>query len=106
MAGDGYLNRWPSFIFKMRPSCQPNNLPINSRFLTNQTALAYTLTAAWQEKEDEIVILPSLPYHNNVLENCILTSAYLELSGFDHAAVQIAFSKYGVTINPFLTCVP
>lgn len=104
VAGDGYLNRWPSFIFNMRPTCNPNNLPINSRFFTNQTALAYTLTGVWQERDGEKIILPSLPYQNNILEDCVLSSAYLELSGFDQSAVQIAFSKFGVTINSFLTC--
>lgn len=107
VSGRTLPNRLPSFLTKkVLPTCQPNNIPVNSQFFTNQTALTYTLTAVWQHDEVSLgrVISPSLVYYNNILQYCTITSVTLDLAALDRSGIQIAFGEWGIELRTFITC--
>jgi hypothetical protein len=81
-----WLEHWPSYIsHNVQPTCQAVNLPINSQFFTNQTALTYTLAGVWKQDDKDVIILPSLNYFNNVLENCEVTSIQIDFEALDRS---------------------
>lgn len=100
----GSMLRWPSYLTsKVRPTCQPISLPVNTQFFTNQTALVYTLTSVWQE-EPQQTISPSLTYLENVLENCVVNSIQIDLGSQDRAANQLALTEWGASVRTSVTC--
>lgn len=100
-----WLRHWPSYISRnIQPTCQAVNLPINSQFFTNQTALTCTLTGVWQQDGGNVNLLPTLTYFNNVLENCVITSIEIDVEAMDRSANQIAYSEWGETIRSYITC--
>lgn len=103
---EGWLQHWPSLITaKVQPTCQPADVPVNSEFFTNQTALTYALTAVWQEQDGAIItISPALIYGNNPIENCSVVSIQLDLSALDRAANQISYSEWGAVVRTYTTC--
>lgn len=105
IAENVWLRHWPSFTsHNVQPTCQAVNLPINSQFFTNHTALTYTLTSVWQQEGRNVTFLPSLTYFNNVLENCVITSIEIDVEAMDRSANQIAYSEWGETIRSYITC--
>jgi len=63
--------------------------------------MTFTLTEVWQDNGTERTILPSLPYHNNLLHNCKVTSIYIDSTGFNPTA---AYLGYAVIVNTYLSC--
>lgn len=102
----GWLDRWPSyFTKKVRPTCQPVDVPVGSQLFTNQTALSYTLTAAWQLLEGtDSTVLSSLSYYNNILENCTVTAIEIDLEALDRSATQFGYSEWGAVVRTYITC--
>lgn len=107
ISGGSWLQHWPSYLTtKVRPTCQPANLPVDSQFFTNQTALTYTLAGIWEQHETGggRAISPSLSYYNNVLQNCSVTSVEVDLTSLDRSAQQFAFSEWGAVLRSSITC--
>ncbi|GAP85845.1 hypothetical protein SAMD00023353_1401420 [Rosellinia necatrix] len=102
-----WLQHWPSYLSaKVQPTCEPANLPVNSQFFTNQTALTYTLTGVWQHHDatSPQVVSPSLSYYNNVLNNCSVASIVVDLSSMDRSGNQFAYAEWGALIRSYITC--
>lgn len=98
-------NNWPSFwITKFRPTCQSANIPINTRLLTNNTALTYTLTSVVQKAEANQTFSSSLVYHNNVLSDCTIDHIAVRLESTGRTATQIGLSNWGVDAQAFISC--
>lgn len=106
------MNLWPSYLTsKVKPTCQPTSLPVNSEFFTNQTALVYTLTSVWQETPRELgqdaparTYSPSLAYLANVLENCYINSIQIDVESQDRAANQLSLTEWGARVRSSTTC--
>lgn len=106
------MQLWPSYLTsKVKPSCQPTSLPVNTQFFTNQTALVYTLTSVWQETPHEKgqdgplrTYSPSLAYLGNVLENCHINSIQIDVESQDRAANQLALTEWGARVRTSTTC--
>ena len=100
-----YLLSFPTS--KSQASCQNFNLPINSEFFTNQSALTYTLTDVWQPamgpQDETPTFASSLVYSNNVLENCTVRSIEIDLAPIDRSANQFAYAEWGATLRSFAT---
>ena len=103
-----WFKRWPSYLTRsVQPICGSANLPTNAQFFTNQTALLYTLTGVYNASENTLipVALPSLPYLNNVLEDCNITQILMEFDGtYDQSFIQYQNSSWGCTVRAFTTC--
>jgi hypothetical protein len=104
-----WFQNWPSILSdKSQAICQSLNLPVNSRIFTNQTALTYTITNIWQTDADQHTrqnaIAPSLPYNNNVLENCTVWNINIDLDALDRTANQFSSSEWGATVRSYITC--
>lgn len=108
-AENKWFEQWPSFLTsKSQSACQTFNLPVNSEFSTNQSALTYILTKVWQPVTDLRNITrtyaPSLAYYNNVLENCTIRSIEIDLEAMDRSANQIAYAEWGVVVRSYGSC--
>jgi hypothetical protein len=105
-----WLNRWPAYSTnKVRPTCQPVDIPIGSQLFTNQTGLTYQLVAAWEETTSAVgstnrTILSSSSYSNNVLQNCTVNSIEMNLEALDRTASQFGFSEWGSVVQTYITC--
>ncbi|KAJ6107191.1 hypothetical protein N7523_008514 [Penicillium sp. IBT 18751x] len=101
-----WLDRWPSyFTDKVRPTCEPATVSVGSQIFTNQTALTYTLTAIWQPSEGtNSIVLSSMSYFNNVLENCTVTAIEINLEALDRTASQFGFSEWGAVVQTYVLC--
>lgn len=100
--GNKWLRSWPSFIFNIRPSCQALDLPVGSQFFTNHTALTYTLNAVWQQNDTGVHVLSSLPYFNNVLEDCEIATIDIDIEQWSRNPSQIAYNMYGETVRSYI----
>jgi hypothetical protein len=104
IAGDSRLHHWPSFVTsKLQPTCQLQDFPIGSQVTTNNTALTYTITAAWSNRDttgqtsittQDNSILPSLSYLANPLENCTISSIEIEFEALDRNPNQVPYSEW------------
>ena len=93
-----WLDNWPSSLrSKIRPTCPPSAIPINSRLYTNNTALQYDLNAV-RPLDSGIVSLPSLVYSNNPLVDCGVQSIQMTFDMFGRTANQIAVRSWGLDI--------
>lgn len=104
---DGVLfKKWPSYLTsKIQPICQSVDIPVNTKFFTNQTALTYTLTGVSQKTPSAgIDVLPSLTYHNNLIEGCRLNAIEMDLDALDRLAAQLAWAEWGVNLRAYLSC--
>lgn len=100
-----WLRKWPSFIFNVRPTCQTTNLAVGTQFSTNQTALTYTLKDVWQQNGTGIQVLSSLPYFNNILEDCQIPMISIDVEKSDLRNVaQITYTTYGETVRSYIRC--
>ncbi|KAL9623441.1 MAG: hypothetical protein Q9160_002334 [Pyrenula sp. 1 TL-2023] len=104
---DGVLfKHWPSYLTsRIQPICQSVDIPVNTKFFTNQTALTYTLTGVSQKTPDAAIdVLPSLTYHNNLIEDCRLNAIEMDLDALDRLAAQLAWAEWGVNLRAYLSC--
>ncbi|KAF2104861.1 hypothetical protein NA57DRAFT_51657 [Rhizodiscina lignyota] len=108
VTSNDWFKRWPSFLTsRTQPTCQPVSLPVGSQIFTNQTALTYTIAAVWLPDHAPSgggTVLPSLEYHNNVLENCSVTAVEIDLSAMDRNANQFGYAEWGAVVRSFITC--
>nr|POF15309.1 hypothetical protein CFP56_42198 [Quercus suber] len=108
---DVWYSKWPSWVSsKVQPICQDAELFVGDSFTTNQSALAYTITAVWRANDSASILnerlstLPYLTYHNDVLESCNVSSVEIDFSSLDRTATQQAFSEWGAVVRSYITC--
>ena len=100
-----WFQDWPSLMTsKVRPTCQSANIPLNTKLLTNNTALTYTLTEVRRDTDGDRSYLPSLVYFNNPLLNCTVDGIQLDIGQFGRTAAQIAMATYGLDANANVVC--
>ncbi len=111
MAQKRWTQQFPfSIADKVPPVCQSQDITVNTQFLTNNSALPYTLTSVSQRKGNATVTLPSLRYTNNILESCTVAFIEIELeSTQQRSAAQMGWVVWGpkaFVSTPFLLLVP
>jgi hypothetical protein len=101
-----WLKHWPSFVTsKIRPTCQPFTIPVQTQVFTNNTALTYTLTDIWQDNPDgSRNASSSLLYQNNLIENCSVQTIDMVFESEGRSAIQLSFSEWGLTVSLYATC--
>lgn len=107
VSSNSWLQHWPSFLSsKVKPTCQPAELPVNGQVFTNNTALTYKLESVWQEGGDidSKIISPSLTYFNNVLEDCSISSIEVNLAAMDRSGNQFAYAEWGAVLRSYISC--
>lgn len=83
---------------KVVATCQPQNLPIHSRYYTDKLSLVYELSNIWIYDEKGVAqTLPSLQYANNHLQNCSVSEIHLTLECDDRTAAQKGWSPWGAS---------
>ena len=98
-----WFGDWPSLLeSKVRATCQPANIPVNTKFYTNNSALQYTLTSVRDAGDNS---LPSMIYYNNQLEDCNVSSIQLQLDQIGaRTATQFALSMWGIDAQAQVSC--
>ncbi|KAF7192536.1 hypothetical protein HII31_06127 [Pseudocercospora fuligena] len=81
--------------------CTPTVLPLGSLLYTNNTALAYTLTATGH---DNGTALGSLSYQNSPLQNCTIKNVQIDLLSLDRSALQLSRSQQGARLRTGVNC--
>ena len=105
IAQNVWFKDWPSYLTTgVQPTCEPANLPVNTQFFTNQSGLMWTISSVFADTNDPQA-LPSLPYLNNVLENCTVSEVRLDYDGSDDLDTSIEQnSPWNVEARAFVTC--
>ena len=100
-----WYSRWPSYLTSsVRPTCQPAILPIDTQFFTNQSGLMWTVTNIFGENSDAET-MPSLPYLNNVLQNCTLQGIQMDFDASSDRSPSAAIAgPWGLEVRSFVTC--
>ncbi|KAH7067903.1 hypothetical protein FB567DRAFT_252955 [Paraphoma chrysanthemicola] len=96
-----------SFNGKVVATCQPQSLPVHSKFYTDKLSLVYELSSIWVEgdKNERTQILPSLQYANNPLQNCSVAIIHVTLdSDNDRSAAQKGWTPWGANALGVVTC--
>jgi hypothetical protein len=106
LAQNTWLEHWPSFASsKIRPTCQPLTIPVDTELYTNNTALTYRITNVCHESLGfEAVSLWSLLYQNNPLEECSVNSIDMVFDYQGMSATQLLYSTWGVRVSAYTTC--
>jgi hypothetical protein len=101
-----WFKNWPGLLrSNVNATCDAANLPVNSQFFTNQTALAYTLTSIVIAKDGVSSTSSSLPYMNNVLKHCEILNITMDFSCSPlQNPTQIASSPCTVDVRAYSTC--
>lgn len=87
------------FASKVKPTCQPQALAVNTVFSTNQTGLTHTIKSIYQTNGSTSAIASSLIYLNNVFENCTINYIILNLEAEDRTVNQCAVSQWGADLT-------
>jgi hypothetical protein len=96
-----WTQRFPfSLVDKSVANCQSQLIQVNSQFLTNNSALQYTLTGA----EDANSTLPALEYTNNLLRNCSVAFIEIDLESTQRTAAQQGWGPWGPKAFAQLSC--
>lgn len=105
LANTGMLYGLPSLLTgKTRPTCQPANLGVSSKFFTNNNALQYEILEISRPNVVPVTTLPALTYSNNVLENCTVEGVALDVDSHDRTAAQQIRSEFGITVRTYADC--
>ncbi|KAL8693657.1 MAG: hypothetical protein Q9218_001567 [Villophora microphyllina] len=97
---DNWLNHWPSyFTDQTKPKCQPQDVQVNSNFLTNNSALTYTLAGVWSASDRPVHgVSPALTYLNNPIQNCQIPSIRIDFESEDRSVAQYAWNQWGESL--------
>lgn len=87
----------------VRPVCQAQELPINTQFFTNQTALQYTLLSVTGKNEHALPMHSSLYYFNNVLHNCTVTQIQMQFNS-EETFLPYLNSSWGASVQAIASC--
>ncbi|EEU43519.1 uncharacterized protein NECHADRAFT_101122 [Fusarium vanettenii 77-13-4] len=65
----------------LEPKCEPKMLSVGDSFFTSRLGFQYTIKSLrrFNESDESMETLPSIPYLNNTLEDCFLDRASLKL---------------------------
>ena len=75
-----WFKNWPAWLTNnINATCEPANLPLNSQFFTNKSALLYTLTSISSMEDDIPKSSTSLPYLNNVIGQCEVLNITMDI---------------------------
>ena len=101
-----WFRSWPSYLTNsVRPVYEPANIPVNSQFFTNQSALSYTVTSVFNGSEKASLASPSLTYYNNVFESCNVTQLEMQFKYFDLQQWALySQSSWNIEVRAFATC--
>ncbi|KAK5171085.1 uncharacterized protein LTR77_004229 [Saxophila tyrrhenica] len=101
-----WFKSWPSWLRQnIEASCEPANLPVNSQFFTNQTALSYTLTSVHTIEHGVNTTSPSLPYLDNVLKECKVLNITMDFDCSPYQTpTQRALALCAIDTRAFSTC--
>ncbi|CAG8959357.1 hypothetical protein HYFRA_00001255 [Hymenoscyphus fraxineus] len=90
---------------KTFPTCNSQNLPVNTQYYTNKLGLAYNIANVWQVLPNgKNLTLPSLKYSNNPIDNCTIPLIQLDFTSFDRSAAQLGWRGWGIGAMGFVTC--
>jgi hypothetical protein len=89
-----------SLTRKLISSCQSVPIAVGDTFVTNNSALTYTLVNVVQNATTQT----SLVYHNNPLENCSVNNIVILVDTVNRNAAQMAKLVYGAEISASITC--
>lgn len=100
-----WFKNWPSYLTSsVRPICQPTNLPVNTQFFTNQSGLTWTITSVFTN-DSSAKALPSLPYLNNVFENCSVPEIRVDFDGSSDRLTGVgSIPAWDIQVRSFVTC--
>lgn len=106
IAHGAWFKNWPSYLSSnVQPTCQPQEIPINTQFFTNQTAFEYTLLAI--EPLNQIpgfhATAPSVSYMNNLLEGCEVGTIQINFAK-DEPFTPSNNARWGGTVRASATC--
>lgn len=105
IADTSMLYGLPSLLTgKTKPTCQPANLALNSKFYTNKNALQYEILQISRPGTKPAMTLPALTYSNNVLENCSIEGIGLVIDSHDRTTEQIIRSEFGIVLKTYANC--
>ncbi|KAK0620855.1 hypothetical protein B0T14DRAFT_555674 [Immersiella caudata] len=84
----------------------PTLTPVNTHFLTNNTALTYTLRSVTHSSDPNRhpALAASVPYKNNPLKDCRIEAIEIELESVQRNALQIARQEWGSAAKAYITC--
>ena len=89
-----------SLVGKSVTVCQSQVIPVNFQFLTNNSALSYTLTGVSNINGT----LPALEYTNNFLENCSMKFIEIDLESTQRTASQQGWESWGPKALAQVSC--
>ena len=105
IASQGWVRKWPAFIAgSTQPTCEPTVIPINTVFQTNNTALTFTLTHVYFVSGADVKSEGSVPYYNNPLELCNVSSIRVLLQSIGSSAAQNAIQFWNADVSADVTC--
>lgn len=101
VAAKRWTRRFPfALVDKSVANCQSQLIQVNSQFLTNNSALQYTLTGAANAQG----ALPALQYTNNLLENCTVAFIEIDLESTTRTAAQQGWGPWGPKAFAQVSC--
>ncbi|MCJ1295250.1 hypothetical protein MMC34_006812 [Xylographa carneopallida] len=95
-----------ALLHRVGPSCQPQDIPVNTEFYTSKLSRPYTLTNIWRRTAGDapVAVLPSLAYKNNTLENCSVGLVQVDLESTQRTAMQQGYTEWGAKATALATC--
>ncbi|KAK5652634.1 hypothetical protein OQA88_10227 [Cercophora sp. LCS_1] len=107
-SNSNFFATWPSFLTANTKSvCSPTSIPVNTDFLTNNTALAYTLRSISHISDDPSqppTLAGSFPYQNSPLQNCEIEYVEIQYESIQLNAVQIGRQTWGAIVKGYIKC--
>ncbi|CAJ2501953.1 Uu.00g048060.m01.CDS01 [Anthostomella pinea] len=89
----------------MQPACASTTIPLNTVLYTNNTGLAYTLQGITLRQQDGTTASQgSLLYHNNMLQNCTISSIVIDFESLQRSALALAIQQQGADLTAYIQC--
>ena len=99
-----WFNHWPHFLSsKLKPSCQPALLEVNSNFFTNYTALTYVLDAI-TSITDNNAHFSLLTYRENLFHDCSINWIQIDMDAHSPSAQILAKARWNPDVTASITC--
>lgn len=98
-----WFKNWPSYLTRnVQPLCQPQSLPMNTQFFTNQTGLLYTITEILAGSGESTQ--PSLNYFHNVLQDCEIYGPITLQFDTDGPISLLTYVRGSITMQTLILC--
>lgn len=106
VAEKNFFSNWPSFMAaNTQPSCESKILGVSNAYYTSNTAFSYKLESIWQNADEVPQYFGDIPYYNNALRDCKLTTVEIFFQGLDRSALQIARQQWGAELKADIECI-